>query len=519
MADAQVALKLPASPADYKLLFDTWRKLSEAERGQLYRWYCRHDLYFLLRYMLRRERLEHPWLFARCREVQAAPNGYIDLWPRFHYKSSIITFGLSIQDILRDTETTIGIFSHTRPIAKAFLRQIKVEFETNGPLKDLFPDVLWADPKKQALKWSEDDGIVVKRKGNPPESTVEAWGLVDAQPTGKHFRVQLYDDVVVKESVGTPEMIAKTTGAWELSLALRDEAKFVRRTIGTRYHQLDTYAEMMRRGVVVPRVHKVTVDGTETGTPVFMSQQELADIRKDWGPWTFGSQMLLDPAADKVQGFKKEWLRFLDVEERWRGMNRYILVDPAGSKGKDNDYTVFVVIGLASDHRYYTTWIYRDRLNLTERTKMLFKLHRKYRPLKVGYEEYGMQADIEHVKFVQELETYDFEIVALGGQMEKNTRIRRLVPIFEQGRMFLPRACEYINSEGRMVDSVKAFVDEEYSEFPVASHDDIFDAMARIVDEDLDVTWPAMPVLDEKPAWMKELAEDMADEGGGFMSR
>jgi len=53
--------------------------------------------------------------------VQAAPNGYLDLWGREHGKSSLITFGLTIQDILNDPEITVGIFSYSRPIAKAFL--------------------------------------------------------------------------------------------------------------------------------------------------------------------------------------------------------------------------------------------------------------------------------------------------------------------------------------------------------------------------------------------------------------
>jgi hypothetical protein len=63
----------------------------------------------------------------------------LDLWAREHYKSTVITFALTIQDILNDPEITVGIFSHTRPIAKAFLRQIKQEFETNEDLKAGFP--------------------------------------------------------------------------------------------------------------------------------------------------------------------------------------------------------------------------------------------------------------------------------------------------------------------------------------------------------------------------------------------
>jgi hypothetical protein len=68
-----------------------------------------------------------------------------------------------------------------------------------------FPDILWGEDVRQAPKWSEDDGIIVRRrKSNPNEATVEAWGLVDGQPTSKHFRVLLYDDVVVAGSVTIP---------------------------------------------------------------------------------------------------------------------------------------------------------------------------------------------------------------------------------------------------------------------------------------------------------------------------
>lgn len=148
---------------------------------------CRTDLYFLLTVILGRKDMQRDWLFDRCMEVQDSPDGHLDLWAREHYKSSIITFGKTIQDILADPEITVGLFSFTRPIAKAFLRQIMREFEGNDTLKELFPDILWEQPRKEAPKWSEDDGIIVRRAGNPKEATIEAWGLVDGQPTSKHY--------------------------------------------------------------------------------------------------------------------------------------------------------------------------------------------------------------------------------------------------------------------------------------------------------------------------------------------
>ena len=59
---------------------------------------------------------------------------------------TVITIALTIFDILNDPEITVGIFSHTRPVAKSFLRVIKREFESNQTIMGLFPDVLYADP-------------------------------------------------------------------------------------------------------------------------------------------------------------------------------------------------------------------------------------------------------------------------------------------------------------------------------------------------------------------------------------
>jgi hypothetical protein len=100
--------------------------------------------------------------------------------------STVITFALTIQDILRDPEVTIGIFSHTRPIAKAFLRQIKQEFERNERLKRWFPDILWADPRKDSPKWSEDEGITSSSARATPRrrrSRRGAWSTASRRPS------------------------------------------------------------------------------------------------------------------------------------------------------------------------------------------------------------------------------------------------------------------------------------------------------------------------------------------------
>lgn len=473
----------------YPKLIGGLSRLSEQEAIPKLRNLCRTDLYFLLRYACGRADVERPWIFARCREVQANPDGHLDLWAREHYKSTIITFGLTIQEILNNPEITVGIFSHTRPIAKGFLRQIKRELENNDALKRWFPDVLWHDPRKEAPKWSEDEGIVVKRRGNPKEQTVEAWGLVDGQPTSKHYKRMIYDDVVTRESVTTPEMIAKTTEAWELSRNLSSEGGATR-YIGTRYHFNDTYKPIMDRGAAVVRLYAATADGTVDGAPVLLSRDRLAEKRREMGPYTFGCQMLQDPKADETQGFKEEWLRFYPGEIDGEGMNKYILADAASSKKKDSDYTAMFVIGLASDQNTYVLEMIRDRLNLKQRGDALFRLHRRWRPLAVGYERYGMMADVEHFKLRMHEESYHFSITELGGPMPKPDRIKRLIPKFEQGRIWLPETHMKTNYEGVTVDLTRAFVEEEFKPFPVALHDDMLDALSRSEDEDITLVWP-----------------------------
>jgi predicted phage terminase large subunit-like protein len=462
------------------------------------RWLCRNDLYFLLRYALNRPDCDNEWVFQRCREVQAEPDGRLDLWFREGYKSTIITYALTIQDILIDPDITIGLASHTRPIAKAFLRQIKREFEGNDTLKSWFPDILYANPQKESPKWSEDDGIVVKRSSNPKEATIEAWGVVDGQPTSKHYKLLVYDDIVTRESVSTPEMMAKTTDALALSYNLGAHGGR-RRFIGTRYHYNDTYKTIIERGTVVPRLYPATDNGKVDGVPVFHTREALAEKRRDMGPYVFGAQMLQDPTADATQGFKEEWLQH--ARPNPHSLNIYMVFDPASAKKKDSDYTAGWVIGLGADKNMYVLDMTRDRLNLTERADLVIGWHRKWQPLAVGYERYGMMADIEHIKFRQEQENYRFPIIELGGAMPKLDRIRRLVPWFEQGRVYLPPQMEKTNYEGRSIDLVHAFIEDEYKPFPVGMHDDMLDGMARILDDEMPADWPMFGDMpdDESP--------------------
>lgn len=488
------------------------------------------DRYWLMVEVCRRVDLWHPWIYARCREVEAESDGVLDLWAREHGKSSMITFGGSIQEIVRDPDITIGIFSHTKPEARKFLTWVKLELEDNKVLQGLYPDVLFQDPAKQAPRWSEERGIIVRRRGNPREATIEAHGLVDGQPTGSHFKLRIYDDIVTLESVTTAEQIKKTTEAHALSdnLGARGaDGKKRAWHLGTRYRFGDTYQDIIDRKALKVRIYPATDDGTPTGKPVYLTTEQWADVRRKQPTAILAAQMLLNPAAGVEAMFRKEWLKFTDI--RPATLNVYIMCDPAGSRKKGSDDSAIVVAGVDSTRNKYMLDGYCHKMGLAERWVKLRDLYLKWSQtpgvqfVKVGYERYGLQDAMEHFDERMEMEKLSFEIMELAWPMEggnsKYDRIQRLEPDHRAGKWYY--AAEPIDREGKPIEetrnqremreagqdyrnmrpvwrkdaegnaySLNGKIFTCFVRYPYVTKDDILDCQSRIYDMD-----PAPPIV------------------------
>jgi hypothetical protein len=493
-------LRRSQDPEEAALFHDSFQHCSDGKRRDHLRWMAVNDLFFLGVYILHRSHWiganpkqgnltpDHKdkiarWYHDRCCEVQDNPNGHLDVWAREHAKSEIITFALLIQDILKDPNETIGIFSHNRPLAKQFLRLIKVEFEINDELKTLFPDILYIDPKRESPKWSVDDGITVRRNSNIKESTVEAWGLIDGQPTSKRFSILHYDDVVARDQI-SEDMIAKTTVELENSFALTASDPPIMRIIGTPQELGDTICEYMDNGKFKLRLHPAVND---QNAPVFFSEAKLADFKEKMSPKVFALQFLLDRKkaleAHEI-GFESSWWQTYRGEVNIRSLNRYILVDPAGRKADSNSMYALWVVGAGADRKWRILDGILDNLSLAQRADRLFELVRKYDPLKVIYEQYGLQSDIEHLRERQQRENFMFTIQAVGGLANKEARIERLIPKFRGGEVLVPERLIYRTQDGKDVDIIKRFKDVEYDKWPFNPKcRDQLDALSRLCDE------------------------------------
>ncbi len=508
---------------------------------------CRADRFYLLTQVLHRPDAFKPWLYDRCREVEANKDGYLDLWAREHYKSTIITFTGSIQEILIDPSITIGIFSHTAPDAKKFVTQIKGELEGNAELKGLFPDVLYDKPDYQSPMWSVEKGLVVKRESNSREATIEGHGVVESQPVGSHFRLMIFDDLVTKNAVGTPEQVAKTTMMHSLAdnLGARGDDGLKRKWhIGTRYHFRDTYQDLMDRKSVVPRIYAATDNGLRDGNPVFLSKEAWEVTKRDQISSVLAAQMLQNPAAGNEAMFQGPWLRFSEIRPATLAVA--IMVDPASSIKRTSDSTVIHVWGIDTAWNRYLLDGYHHRMTLSQRWTALRDLRRKWvaepgiQTVKVGYERYGAMSDLEYFADKMEQERYFFPIEELnwprsGEERSKIDRIQRLEPDMRNGKIILPKlhlledgsvttaltaAQEKLRLESRafqiFTPTVRADENkqiyrlsrrliDEILVYPYAPHDDGLDCASRWYDMDM-----SPPVLIDERSLEPEVFSDGA---------
>ncbi len=190
--------------------------------------------------------------------------------------------------------------------------------------------------------------------------------------------------------------------------------------------------------------------------------------------------------------FRRANLRFYEKApaDIRKGMNVYLLVDPASSKREDSDYTAIWAVGLNSDGNYYVLDMVRARLDLEERTQAVFDMHRKWQPMRVGYERYGLQADTEHIRYRQGHENYRFDVVELAGKLSKTERVSRLVPSMSEGRWWFPQALYARREEGGDENLVQIYIADELELFPYGAHDDLLDAQSRILDPELSAVFP-----------------------------
>jgi predicted phage terminase large subunit-like protein len=307
----------------------------------------------------------------------------------------------------------------------------------------------------------------------------------------------IIDDPVKSREDADSERVSAKTWEWytqDLLTRLKPNGRIV--LAMTRWHESDLAGRLLDREGDRWRVIKLPMIAGEKDPlgrgegemlwPEWFTNDMITDAQRDPRGWSSLYQQ--EPRPRDGAEFKLSWIQRYTKPPA--GANKIILVDPSGGRHKTSDYTSMWVVALGPDENVYVVDGVRDRLNLTQRADALFELHRKHKPQQVRYEQIGMQADVEHIQSEMERRNYRFAIKTVGGGVDKRSRIRRLVPWFENGRVWLPHEMIRESADGALVDIMKAFVEKEYVAFPVSANDDSLDCLARIAEPGMPLPWP-----------------------------
>jgi len=340
---------------DYAMLFGLMADGKLDKRG-VYKYLLLNDLFFMVCFGMEIEKANHPFVVRQCDLVQkGAPTDTLDIWARYHWKSTIITIGETLQYHLNKPDHCTGILCYNRPAAKKPLRSIKRICESSDLLKWCFPDVLWQKPEVESPKWSEDDGLLFKRKSaSRPQSTIEAWGLTEGMPTGSHYERLVFDDLETEDIRESQDMLNKVYNNFLMAhgnLGMGKDTDIVR-VIGTYYSHFGPNVKIRDmkyesgENIYNLRLIPATHDGTREGIPVYMELKPFAKEKQ--GPH-FNSQQLCDPTPSSEVRLNRDFLNPIEPQFIPKTIYKFLVLDQAGgdeTNKQSRDLWSFGIVGI-----------------------------------------------------------------------------------------------------------------------------------------------------------------------------
>ncbi len=475
-----------------KLFHERHPKKAAKVEFEAVRMAARNDFWYFLEKVLRIPVLYPPLHrpLARWMQTWTKPSKLL-LLPRGHLKSSICNAAYTAWEVIRNPEIRVLIVSHKADDAMKFVQWARSYLEADGVTR-YFPEIhATLNRSGRPQKWS-GKGLLVERKGQYKEDTVE-YSSHDAQVTGRHYDLIIFDDIVTKDSVATPDLIQKTKEYHEHCQALLEPGAR-EMMIGTRYDFSDLYGTIIEtpelnaeydivvkscydkkgKPILPTRFTEAEGDIADPDDPE-SARKSLPAVKRKMGTWVYACQYENNPVPTDLQVFKPDWIQVIDRlpdgDLRW-----FRVCDLSSEKETKVSWTAIVTGAVDHDSNVYVTDIFWG--NFTGQ-KIIDELIRGQqvdpakRPVRVGMEpgpyERSLKPFIRHA--MREHKTHIPWVWLKGQQSETNKeeRIRGLQPWFENGMIYFLRNCRNRDK-----------AEEELIRFPRFKRKDIIDAMAQI---------------------------------------
>lgn len=419
-------------------------------------------------------------------------NKLLILMPRGTFKSSIVTIGFTLQYFLNDPEARILIDSETYSKSKDFLSEVKGHFEDNKKYRDIFKAIhgVFPDDNKRnaSTRWTDKAVDLACRKHQRKEPSLSCSGI-DRSINGLHFDLIIEDDLHSEKNVTSKEQIQQVIDHRKLATSLLDPG-MPRITIGTRWDYQDAYQHILdnSRDSYNIIIRKAIEDDGSLLFPERLTIEFLNQQKRDQGTYIYSCQYQNEPVDDETATFKKSYFHTQEWElVKDKPINWFLAIDPSAG-GEYADYAAFVLCGMDAMNELYIRQIHRAKMNYAQIVDLMFDWNQKYQPRRIALETVATQKSIEYtLNNEQKRRSLWMPVVTIKTRENtKKERIEALAPYYEFGRIHHVKECNQLDE-----------LEYELLHFPKATHDDVSDALATILDI-------ATPPKNKKPTREKD---------------
>lgn len=286
------------------------------------------------------------------------------LIPRGHLKSTLVTQGWVLQQLLRNPRVRVLISSAKKEHAQGFLDAIKRHIDLNPEFISRFGNL------RDDARWTRE-AINIKGHSHGDKEATITTGSLQTESTSQHYDLIVLDDIINREYANTEEQRQKCVNYYMDCLDLLEpDGRMI--VIGTRWHFADIYSKLIEQNKK-NKVFQVIVDEPVMRNPKFDRRQfkEMVDdpetqflfpekfnhkeikriyldkVSKPNGYYEFSCQQMNFPVSDLNAKFRFEDIKFVKSLPSWAV--KYITLDPAGSERitKSQDDTAICVTGIS----------------------------------------------------------------------------------------------------------------------------------------------------------------------------
>ena len=416
-----------------------------------------------------------------------------------------------LHSILTEQRHFIINVSSTHREAVRLLQPVREELEGNELIHAIYGD--WTSEK-----WSEDD-FEVKNKKTGFRCKVIAKGA-EEQIRGLKFLnyrpdLVVLDDIESREEADSMDR-RNNLEHWlnlDVEKCLSKEGWLV--LVGTILHEDSVLARVLKGGSKYATWHRSKFRALEHEKSVWPEHRStdslITERAKD--PFSFSQELMNYPIPLEHQTFRRE--DFLYYDELPKVLDVYIPMDFASTEKETSDFTVIMSVGVDPDGKWYI--LEYTRVRWGDQAKVIgeiFRLVEKWKTSEFNFRSAGMQK-VDYSKWIgRTLEVemrkrnQHFLINQLKADRDKARHIGQLHP--------------YFRNHSILHRPVHIELEEELLMFPKATHDDVDDTLAMMINM---VASPPKPVV-KKPSvatgsflWWRNKTKNYYNFRGNYANR